>query len=184
MTVCLKEAPALLGSCCQNRKEEFLEALQTRHNMKLTTLLLAIVTILVFLFFIFPRLVIAEEESSCLQLGFTESLMCSKCEELKKFVPDDGLYFVIIAYPDLLAALYSDCTKCCAKDDVDSGRTYPYATLKLDSMYRKINVHYSQLYASWTSVLLSKGRSVHCQICKRATWTTREGGFKYRSNIR
>lgn len=85
----------------RQRKDISRKSLQQQDEgsrMKLTTLLLALLIIFVFLFFIFPRLVTttaqseeSTKDSSCLDLGFTESLMCSKCEELKKFVSDEGM---------------------------------------------------------------------------------------------
>jgi len=58
-------------------------------------------------------------DTSCLELGFTPSLMCSSCEKLYTYVNDEELQ--------------AECLKCCASDKVESNTQYPFATLKVDS---------------------------------------------------
>jgi len=53
---------------------------------------------------------------SCSELGFKETLLCSSCDDLEKFVPDKDLI--------------SDCQKCCAEEgDKNSKKNYVSAKL-------------------------------------------------------
>jgi len=62
----------------------------------------------------FMRNTISTHETSarCLELGFSENLLCSGCDKLLEFVHDNQLY--------------EDCKKCCAEED-ESSKVTRYA---------------------------------------------------------
>eukprot|EP01087_Luapelamoeba_hula_P010981 TRINITY_DN2943_c0_g1_i1.p1 TRINITY_DN2943_c0_g1~~TRINITY_DN2943_c0_g1_i1.p1 ORF type:complete len:171 (-),score=18.95 TRINITY_DN2943_c0_g1_i1:84-596(-) len=58
-------------------------------------------------------------DADCQAWGFTEALMCSSCEKMRTFITDPELQ--------------NECLKCCASDEIDDGRRFPHATLKVDN---------------------------------------------------
>jgi len=54
----------------------------------------------------------------CIDLGFTPTLICSRCTTLQEFVNDKELQ--------------EECLRCCASDKSDDNTRWPYATIKVD----------------------------------------------------
>ena len=60
----------------------------------------------------------APTATGCRELGFTETLVCSKCDRLEQVVKDEGLV--------------KDCRSCCTEDVDDSAGAVKAATAILD----------------------------------------------------
>ncbi|KAF2071546.1 hypothetical protein CYY_007145 [Polysphondylium violaceum] len=66
-------------------------------------------------------------QSTCHELGFTDALLCSTCDDFKEFVGDSDFY--------------GECQKCCAEESNNEKKTFEFIEKKAAD-YKKLSVKY------------------------------------------
>ncbi|EKX38781.1 hypothetical protein GUITHDRAFT_115110 [Guillardia theta CCMP2712] len=77
--------------------------------------------------------VLAEKNASCRELGFTETLVCSKCTRLEESIKDTDLV--------------SECRSCCSEDVDDASAAFPDVVTFIDEkakQFPKVSVRYQR----------------------------------------